>query len=72
MDPFKSTHDIGIVLDRPKSQILALQEELIRIFADLKSLCMTLASCKNASEQSELYTILIKCVSENIILRLSS
>lgn len=54
LKPFSLVALSGKVLERPRSQILALQSELRRIFADLRSLCMILASWRKLREQREL------------------
>ena len=47
LKPARSEHAFGIVRDNPKSQILALQSDVMSMLADFKSLCITLASCMN-------------------------
>lgn len=57
----------GKLLDNPKSHILALQSDVIRMLADLRSLCITLASCIKANEQSALYINFLRWPSLNSI-----
>lgn len=44
----------GMERDRPKSQILALQSDIMRMLADFKSRCIMFDSCKKQSEHNEL------------------
>jgi len=61
-----------MVLARPKSHILALQSEVIRILDDFKSLCITFASWRKAIEHNVWYIMLTKYFSLKSILNFSS
>ena len=58
----------GILLERPKSQSLTLQSDIIKIFAGLTSLWMILQRCRKAIAHKQLYTILsIWCSLKSIL-----
>jgi hypothetical protein len=56
----------GTVLERPKSQSFTWQSRSIRMFAGLRSLCMTLALCKKLIAHKVLYIIVTTCYSLNL------
>ena len=58
----------GSDLDNPKSHILTLQFESMRILAGLISLCIMLALCKNLMPHNKLYKIQMTWASCRFIL----